>query len=127
MIRKLLLASSLVLSIEANAHAYDASDDGLEFEMHEVCFQASAQKDDDVCIGIGEEDILTAAEQRQIALIIRRAQKREEIRLEAERAQYRKERAIEDDRRSKCAVPLLWIKCPERTPEAQRYWTARGK
>jgi len=27
----------------------------------------------------------------------------------------------------KCAVPLLWIKCPERTPESQRYWTARGK
>ncbi len=85
-------------------------------------------KDNELVCLFDEDDILTPGEEIQIARIIANAQRREERRQANLAAEYEKERAIEDARRAKCSVPLLWINCPPRTPESERYWqrTSRG-
>jgi hypothetical protein len=93
--------------------------DWSDLKDHEyVCLLQDGENDDDL-------DLLTPGEEIQIARIIASAQRREERRQMALAAEYEKERTIEDARRAKCSVPLLWINCPARTAESERYW--KGK
>jgi hypothetical protein len=110
-LKKLILASALSLAIVVPARA-----DG-------VCFKAFGNSTDTVCYDADDDGMLTPSEESQIARIIGYARRRDELRQEKEAAEFTKQRALEDARYRQCSIPLLWINCPARTPEAERYWT----
>lgn len=115
MLKKLLLATAMLLPL---AIVVPARADG-------VCFKAFGNSVDTVCYDADDGGMLTPAEESQIARIIGYARRREELRQEKEMAEYTKQRALEDTRHSQCSVPLLWINCPARTPEAEQYWAKK--
>jgi hypothetical protein len=113
MLKKLLLATAMLLPLGTSAHAGVACG-SLPGGVYDCVWDGRVEDDD---------EILTPSERRQIAAIKDRALKREEAREAAHLAEFKRQRAIEDTRYSQCSVPLLWINCPPRTPEAERYWT----
>src|SRR5215813_6728644 len=112
--KSVLLAGAMTFAVIGTAHADSGG----------MCFRLRPDNSDYVCYSDDDADgeILTLSEEMQIARIIANAQKRAEVRAANQMAENEKERAIEDARRAKCAVPLLWINCPARTPESERYW-----
>jgi hypothetical protein len=117
MLKNMLLATAILLPLALPAQAGMACgvQPGPGGGSYDCVWDGRVEDDD---------DILTPAEQRQIAAIKDGALKRAD-RIEAgKRAEFTKQRALEDARHNQCLVPLLWIKCPPRTPEAEHYWTA---
>jgi len=113
MLKKLLLATAMLLPLGTSAHAGMACGT-MPGGVYDCVWDGHVEDDD---------EMLTPAEQRQIAAIKDRALKRSETRERNEMVEFQRQRALEDARHSQCSVPLLWINCPPRTPEAERYWT----
>ncbi len=120
MLKRLLLASAMLLSIGASAHAESECGYPSYGGVH-PCWEDSQIS--------FEFDELTAEERTQIAEIRARVDKRTDAKWAAEQAESdaklaikQEQQAIENIRLSQCTGILLWKKCPPRTLEAERFW-----